>query len=246
MTTTAQAPLWQPYCGAAPDPAHWLAHWNWDPVLLAVLAGMLGVGFVMARARAWSQLGVAATMLVLFVSPLCALGSALFVARSVHHLALVLVVAPLLVAAVGQAAFPKLSLTGATVIQTAIFWLWHVPAFYERAMSADLVFWAMQLSITISAAIWWTSLRRAGTMEAAAGVLAQMVQMGVLGALLVFAGRAFYAPHAHTTAAWGLSALEDQQLAGLMMWVVGGGAYLLIATVVLWRALAPSAEPRSA
>lgn len=246
LTPSSTSPHWQPYCGAAPDPGHWLTHWNWDPVLLAILVGLLAVGLTTARARAWSQLGVTAAVVVLFVSPLCALGSALFLARSAHHLALVLVLAPLLVAAIGSKAFPRTSVTVATIVQTACLWLWHIPAFYDRALSSDVVFWAMQLSITLSAALWWVSLRRAGVMEVTAGLLAQMVQMGVLGALLVFAGRAFYLPHAVTTMAWGLTPLEDQQLAGLMMWVVGGGAYLLIASAMLWKALAPTAAARSA
>ena len=246
MATTSDLPHRQPYCGAAPDPAQWLAHWNWDPVLLLALAGLLVVGFRTSRATVRSQFAAAAVMVALFVTPLCALGSALFLARSIHHLALAFVLAPLLVAAIGARAFPTLRLSIATILQTAIFWLWHVPALYDQALSSDLVFWAMQLSITASAAVWWASLRRAGAMEAAAGLLAQMVQMGVLGALLVFAGRAFYAPHAHTTIAWGLTALEDQQLAGLMMRVGGGGVYLLVASAMLWHALAPTAAPRSA
>lgn len=237
---------WQPYCGAAPDPGQWLARWNWDPWLLGTLVGLLAIGLLSARSRAWNQLGAAAVVFALFVTPLCALGSALFLARSVHHLALALVLAPLLVGAIGPRTFPRVSLTVATVAQTAIFWSWHVPAFYDRALSNDGVFWVMQLSITGSAAVWWAALRRAGAMEAAAGLLAQMVQMGVLGALLVFAGRAFYLPHAITTASWGLTPLEDQQLAGLVMWVGGGGAYLLIASALLWKALAPVAAPRSA
>lgn len=246
LTPSSKPPYWQPYCGAAPDPAHWLTHWNWDPALLVVVLGLLAIGLIADRAHARSQIGAAAVMILLFVSPLCALGSALFLARSAHHLALVLVLAPLLAVAIGPRAFPRTSVTLATIVQTACLWLWHVPAFYDRALANDGVFWAMQLSITATSAIWWVTLRGAGALEAATGLLAQMVQMGVLGALLVFAGRAFYLPHAVTTTVWGLTPLEDQQLAGLMMWVVGGGAYLLIASALLWKALAPAPAPRSA
>jgi putative membrane protein len=45
------------------------------------------------------------------------------------------------------------------------------------------------------------------------------VQTGLLGALLTFAGRPLYAAHISTTASWGLTPLEDQQLAGLIMWI---------------------------
>ena len=43
-----------------------------------------------------------------------------------------------------------------------------------------------------------------------------------------------------------LTALEDQQIAGLVMWVGGGGAYLLLAMAMLWRALGADARPLTA
>ena len=59
-----------------------------------------------------------------------------------------------------------------------------------------------------------------------------MLLMGLLGALLVFAGEPLYAPHFATTLAWGMTPLEDQQAAGLIMWAPAAAAYLLVA---LWR-----------
>lgn len=246
ITATSYGASWTPYCGKAPGPAHWLAHWNYDPILLTVLAGLLLAGATFSRSTLRSQIGFAAVMVLLFVTPLCALGSALFVARSVHHLALALVLAPLLVAAAKPQALSWLPLGAATLIQAAVFWAWHVPVLYEQAMSSDLVFWVMQVSITASAAAWWAALRKSAALEAGASLLAQMVQMGVLGALLVFTGRALYAPHWQTTDAWGLTSIEDQQVAGLVMWVVGGGLYLLLATAMLWRALGPDPKVRAA
>lgn len=242
----SRATSWIPYCGEAPGPAHWAAHWNWDPALLTVLAASILAGAIVSRATLRSQIGFTAVMVALFVSPLCALGSALFIARSIHHLALALVLAPLVVASVGPRAFFRVPLGAATLVQLAIFWSWHLPVLYELAMSSDLIFWMMQVSITASAAIWWAALRKAGALEAGASLLAQMIQMGVLGALLLFAGRAIYAPHWQTTAAWGLTPLEDQQVAGLVMWVVGGGLYLLLASAMLWRALGTDPQPRPA
>ncbi|MGS0132350.1 cytochrome c oxidase assembly protein, partial [Escherichia coli] len=66
-----------------------------------------------------------------------------------------------------------------------------------------------------------------------------MVQMGMLGALLVFAGSAVYGPHLATTAAWGLTPLADQQLAGLIMWAPAAGIYLVAALVQVARWIGP-------
>src|SRR3546814_7132584 len=62
-----------------------------------------------------------------------------------------------------------------------------------------------------------------------------MVQMGLLGALLTFSGSALYAPHLLTTQALGMSPLQDQQLAGLIMWVPAAGLYLGAAMFLLAR-----------
>jgi cytochrome c2 len=58
------------------------------------------------------------------------------------------------------------------------------------------------------------------------------VHTTVLGALLTFSSRLWYPIYAPGTAAWGLTPLEDQQLAGLIMWVPAGLAYLVAALAV--------------
>jgi len=65
--------------------------------------------------------------------------------------------------------------------------------------------------------------------------------MGLLGALITFAGAPLYAPHAVSTLAWGLTPLEDQQLAGLIMWAPAAVFYLAAALWRGWHMLAPPA-----
>ena len=48
------------------------------------------------------------------------------------------------------------------------------------------------------------------------------LQMSLLGALLTFAAVPLFAVHEFTTAAWGLTWLQDQELGGLVMWVPAG------------------------
>ncbi len=64
-----------------------------------------------------------------------------------------------------------------------------------------------------------------------------MVAMGTLGALLTFAGRALYAPHLLTTQSFGLSPIEDQQIAGIVMWAPASLVYLLAALTILYRSM---------
>ena len=76
------------YCGPAPLPAEAWTRLNLDPLLLLGLALM-----ALAVGRDRRGLAALAVLLLAFVSPLCALSSALFSARVVHHLLLVVVVA---------------------------------------------------------------------------------------------------------------------------------------------------------
>ena len=72
---------------------------------------------------------------------------------------------------------------------------------------------------------------------ATTALLATMVAMGALGALLTFSGTALYAPHWMTTQIWGMTPLEDQQIAGIIMWAPASLIYLLAAMAILYRSL---------
>jgi putative membrane protein len=243
---------WIPYCGEAPPPELWLSRWNFDPVLcvaLFVLAVLLwrpttGQDEVTTRQRnvlrcAWGL------SVLLYVSPLCALSSAFFTVRVVHHMALVLLLAPLL--AVGlQPLLQRLPvpLWTCTVVAGIAFWTWHLPAPYEAAMSSVAVYALMQFTILGSALAFWVAVRRTSPAEAVAAILATTVLMGLLGALITFAARPLYAPHFASTLGWGVSPLEDQQLAGIVMWAPGSIAYLLAAIWIGWRWMRVERERR--
>ncbi|HYC97608.1 cytochrome c oxidase assembly protein [Brevundimonas sp.] len=233
--------IWAPYCGPGLGPDDWLARWNFDPVLIAALA--VGLGLVLWRTSGRERTaGVAAVavLAVVFVSPLCALGSALFAARTVHHVLLVAVAAPLIAMSLPRLRVGPLAL--ATAAQAVVFWAWHAPAAYGWALSDDTVYWLMQISLLGTAVWFWTAVRRASAPGAVAALLLAMVSMGLLGALLTFTGQPLYAPHQLTTAAWGLSPLEDQQMAGLIMWAPAAAIYLAAALGVLGRWIGPDAR----
>lgn len=203
-----------PYCGPAPPTEGLLAAWNLDPVLLAGLA--LGA-FVLRRETRAVQAGLAVLALV-YVSPLCALSAGLFSVRAVHHLVIVFAAAPLLTEVLRRFRMP---LVPALLAHVAVFWLWHLPAAYAVALSSDLAYWAGQIALLGSATALWRALGESDTPLPSAffAIAAMVMQMGMLGAVLTFAPAALYAPHYLTTAQYGLSVLDDQQLAGLAMWV---------------------------
>lgn len=227
-----------PYCGRAPAPEAALSAWNWDPVLLILLAVAFAVGFTQFRRAPRQQLvwttGCAA-LLVAFITPLCALTSGLFAVRSIHHLLVAVVAAPLLGAALAPRCrlLPLGLLTGAHIL---IFWLWHLPAAYGAALTSDFIYWTLQALLLGSATLFWGAIFSARNLAAQVGaLLAVTLQMGLLGAIITFAPQPLYAPHFLTTALYGLSALEDQQFAGLIMWIAGQPLVLAAGAPLLRR-----------
>ncbi|MBW8315386.1 MAG: cytochrome c oxidase assembly protein, partial [Hydrogenophaga sp.] len=158
---------WVPYCGEAPGPAIWLSRWNLDPMLGAVLLllalalwrGSAGHGITLRRLL--SLRGAWALTVVLYVSPLCALSSAFFTVRVIHHIALVLVMAPLLVFGL-EPWLRRLPtpLWSSTAIATVVFWVWHAPAPYAAALSSVLIYALMQFTLLASAMAFWIAVRR--------------------------------------------------------------------------------------
>ncbi|ONF95695.1 cytochrome c oxidase assembly protein [Sphingomonas jeddahensis] len=232
------AATWLPYCGVAPAPDGLMARWNGDPILIVALILAAGCYRLLPSNAAERRFFVAALALaaLLFVSPLCALTSALFSARTVHHTLLTAVLAPLLAFALSPVArAPRGGIAIWTVVHIFAFWLWHAPPAYAAALSSDMLYWTMQASLLVTAWGMWAHIRTAALPFGIAALLALMVQMGLLGALLVFNADALYAPHYLSTQAWGFSPLEDQQLAGLIMWAPAAGFYLAGALWMLAR-----------
>ena len=232
------------YCGPAPTAAEIWQRWNFDPALLLAF-GLAVLGFLALRPPAEARLPFAAAMGVLvvaFVSPLCALTVALFSARAGHHLLLISAAAPLFAMAL-RPRLPADPMPVAALVaaSTVILWVWHLPAIYTWALADVGAYWLMQGSLLGSATLLWGAVLRARLGTAIGALLASAVQMGLLGALLTFAGRPLYTPHFTASLAFGLDPLHDQQLAGLLMWVPGGLPYLLAATLMVSQRISAAA-----
>jgi putative membrane protein len=230
-----------PYCGAAPHPGELLQRFNLDPALLASLA-LLAIFHArcvkgMSRAAALSGWAIATVALV---SPLCALSVALFSARVGQLMILVLLAAPL-IALAWPAPLPQPRMGRTWLFATAFFvflWLWHMPRPYDATFSSTLIYWSMHVTLFGSAILLWRDLLHHSAARGAEvlviGTLTSM-QMGLLGAILTFASRPLFFWHLTTTTPWGLSALRDQQLGGVLMWVPGIAFFLFVALWSLGR-----------
>jgi putative membrane protein len=232
------------YCGPAAVPAELWMRWNFDPVLIGAVVALAMCSGRSENARAgW---GAIALMVVAFVSPLCALSSALFSARVFHHVILVAAVAPLLALAypLRRAGSPPLS--ALVVTHAVIFWLWHAPGLYDWGLATVPAYWLMQSSLLGSGWLMWRAILSPAARPGPAlvALVATVGQMGLLGALIVFASRPLYAVHLASTWPWGLSPLADQQLAGLLMWVPAILPFVGVGLWLAWSSLRPAAPAR--
>src|SRR5580693_10774891 len=143
------------YCGPAAIPEDFWTRWNSDPLLIAALATLalaVGRGHSSDARAGWSAI---ALMLVVFVSPLCALSSALFSARVLHHVLLVAAVAPLLALAFPLPRAPSLPLAALVGTSAVILWLWHAPGPHAWGLASVPAYCLMQVSLLGSAWLTW-------------------------------------------------------------------------------------------
>ncbi|HEV7992745.1 MAG TPA: cytochrome c oxidase assembly protein [Gemmatimonadaceae bacterium] len=262
------------HTGRAPEPHDLWTSWTFAP---AVIVGLVlaawwyarGVralwrhaapGRGIARWRAACFAAGVLTVAIALVSPIDALGSALFAAHMTQHMLLVVVAAPLLVLGdPGTASLWTLPIGArrrvglwwrrarllpaiwralrwplvAWTLHVGALWLWHLPSLYDAALRDEGVHIAEHASFFLTALLFWYPLadphpgRRFGVGVATLYLFAAGLQCTMLGALMSFARRPWYVAHYGTTQPWGLSPLEDQQLAGLIMWIPAGLVYLI-------------------
>jgi cytochrome c oxidase assembly factor CtaG len=97
---------------------------------------------------------------------------------------------------------------------------------FDAAVASVLFHRLQHLSFLVTALLfWWSVLRRSNCGLAAWHLFVTMLHTSVLGALMALAPRVLYDAQTATAGAWGLTALEDQQLAGIIMWIPAGTVY---------------------
>jgi putative membrane protein len=125
-------------------------------------------------------------------------------------------------------------------------WLWHIPLFYQAAVVNRTIHMVEHGAFFGTALLFcWLLVdgRQARTKAAANEGLILLVifttalHSGLLGALLTFAATPFYPIYRFGVAQWGLTLLEDQQIAGVLMWIPAGFFYLGAMLVLVERRL---------
>lgn len=278
------------HAGTPPAPHDLWNSWDWNPVIaigLALIAWVYSQGIQrlwrrVGRGRVvrlWQVSAFVAGMTAIFIaliSPLDALGSALFSAHMAQHLILTLVAAPLLVLGIPMIVVfwgipkpwrltigrwqrhPELRAMMALlrkpvviwVLYVSVTWLWHLPSLYQASLRSDLIHSGQHISFLGTAMLYWWTLRHPfGAKGEGYGVgilslFGMVMQASALGALFTFSKSAWYPAYELSVDWWGLTLLQDQQLAGALMWLPGIVVYLS-AVAALLVALLQESEHRA-
>lgn len=127
-------------------------------------------------------------------------------------------------------------------------WFWHAADVYDAALAFPAVHAIEHLTFVMAAVLFWRVVVGGREGRRVPGGLAFLLVFGVsmasvlLSLLMTFATEAWYDGYATTTAPWGLTPLEDQQLAGVLMWVPSGLLYIGVAIAVFAAWLRDAAE----
>jgi cytochrome c oxidase assembly factor CtaG len=126
----------------------------------------------------------------------------------------------------------------AWLLHAAALWVWHAPKLFDATLQSEWVHAAQHISFLGTALLFWWTLfhKHAGRLGYGGAILyvfTTAVHTSVLGALLTFAPHAWYAPYTQTAQLWGLNALQDQQIGGLIMWIPAGTLLTIVALVLL-------------
>lgn len=197
--------------------------WSLAPETLVPLLLALGL-LPFCRQRGMYLLGWG-FLLIALVSPLCRLAATLVAGHMVQFM--VLLVPASLCLAWGLGARRRGGVTLPTLAYGLAIWLWHLPGLYALILRDPLAHLAAYLLLIFVSLRFWQAVlasRGAGLLALAA----TLAHSGLLGALLTFAGRPLYGLQAGGALLWNLTPLEDQQLAGLIMWVPGAALYLAV------------------
>ena len=243
---------------------------TWYAVGLRSLWQKAGRGRCIGQGQAAAYFGSLTVIFAALISPLDALSDQLASAHMIQHMLIMVVAAPLFVLGVpglvltwglprrwrriagGWRQWLDADVFGRPLLPSLMYaaalWIWHLPVMYEAALADPLVHDAQHLSFFIAACLFWRllldPLRRLRLHPVAAMLIlfATALHAALLGVFMTLSPVLWYDVYVGRTAAWGLTPLSDQQLAGLIMWMPACLVYPAVAAAVFGRWLATYSE----
>jgi putative membrane protein len=237
-----------------------LTHWSFEPSVVLGLA-VLSAGFVWLQRRPelavsrGRQMGFAAALALLvlaLLSPLDEISDRyLLFGHMIQHLLLVLLIAPLLVRALPEAWGRRLTINSwlAFASFNLVFALSHVPLWYEATLVHEPLHVLEHLLYLGTGLLNWLPVlnpareRRLPEPMQLLYLFFETLPMFVVGALLALSDTAVYPFYLRAPRLAGIGVVQDQSMAGLLMWIGGSFFYLGALTIVFFRWANREMEP---
>ncbi|MFN7138970.1 MAG: cytochrome c oxidase assembly protein [Limisphaerales bacterium] len=132
-------------------------------------------------------------------------------------------------------------------------WVWHLPALYQAALRNQGVHELQHICFFVVSCVFWRVLLdplKRLKLNRAWGIFylfATSLHATLLGVFMALSPKVWYPDYEATVASWNFSAIEDQQLAGLIMWMPACAVYALVAAFLFATWLQePEQQPTTA
>jgi putative membrane protein len=233
-----------------------LSSWTWEPTVLAGVLALAGGYAWLVRggsSRSWSaraRIYFAAGLLTLFLalaSPIDVGGDHyLFSLHMLQHLLLAMIVPPLLLLGLPEAfaAFDRIRVSPllASIVFNAVLAVWHLPFLYEATLRNQSLHILEHLSFLAAGVLFWWPIMVPSGRRFAMSMIGKIAYLGFAGVPPTILGLAFilspvviYPFYAAAPRVTPLSPLDDQLLAGLVMFGLGNLIYFASIWVIFFR-----------
>ena len=144
---------------------------------------------------------------------------------------------------------PLYQAAGAIALQTVVLGVWHLPRLYDAAAAGNALHALEHASFLAAGCVFWWCVTELGSESGAAWAVVCLflasLPATLLGALMTLSTAPWYP---YYTAGTGAHALTRQQLAGVVMWAVGGMVYVVSAAALFatWLARMEQSAPARA
>ena len=113
-------------------------------------------------------------------------------------------------------------------VYVLFIWGWHLPVLFEAALENEVLHVVEHFTFAFTAYLFWWNIIDPHPLRPNLSYLARVpyifltvVPAFALGAFLTFSSRAWFSPYELTAPLYNMTALEDQQVGGTIMWIPG-------------------------
>src|ERR1700683_1087064 len=215
--------------------------WGWHRMRKALpnlISAWRLISFISGVLLVWAAIG----------SPLATLDHQMLTAHMAQHLLLMTLAPPLI-----WFGIPRTP-SAHGLLHPALCWfaaagtlvVWHIPSVFMLGLRSQMWHGAEQASFLVTGLLFWSPVVQPWPRDSKwpeSSVLLYLflatLPCDILSGFLVFCDRAVYPVFLSSPRTFGLSALEDQQCAGALMWTCVTVVYLIAGAVFTARLLSP-------